>query len=106
MFIMTLNLTLSPENETETLSIFKSMAGPTLAVKGCKGFRIYREIGIDESLMLYEEWESQESLEHHILSNEFRKILAVMELAKTAPQISFNNVSSRSGFESVERLRS
>jgi quinol monooxygenase YgiN len=106
MFIMTLNLVLTPENEAETITIIKSMAGPTSAVKGCKSFRIYREIGNDESLMLYEEWDSQKSLDHHIQTSEFRKILATMELAKTAPQISFNNVDSREGFELVERLRS
>ena len=106
MFIMTLNLTLSLENETETLSIIKSMAGPTSAIKGCKSFRLYREIGNKESLMLYAEWNSKESLDHHIQSSEFRKILATMELAKSAPQISFNNVHSVEGFELVERLRS
>jgi quinol monooxygenase YgiN len=106
MYTMTLNLILTPENETETITIIKSMTGPTSAVKECKDFRIYREIGNDESLMLYEEWESQKTLDRHIQSNEFRKILAVMELAKTAPQISFNNVQTREGFELVERLRS
>ena len=106
MIIMTLNLILTPENEAETITIIKSMAGPTTAVKGCKSFRIYKEIGNDESLMLYEEWDSQESLDHHIKSSEFRKILATMELAKSAPQINFNDVQIRKGFELVERLRS
>lgn len=106
MVIMTLNLILSPENKAEAITIIKSIAGPTSAVKGCAGFHLYREVGNDESLMLCEEWESMETIEHHIQSREFHKILAVMELAKSAPQISFNNVRAREGFELVERLRS
>ena len=83
MVIMTLNLILSPENKAEAITIIKSIAGPTSAVKGCAGFHLYREVGNDESLMLCEEWESMETIKHHIQSREFHKILAVMELAKS-----------------------
>ena len=106
MVIMTLHLILTPQNEAEGLSIMRSIAGPTLAIVGCEGFHLYKEIGNEESLMLLEKWESHETLEHHVQSNEFRKILAVMELAKSTPQISFHNVQSSKGFELVERLRS
>jgi quinol monooxygenase YgiN len=55
--------------------------------------------------MLMVEWESQEALEQHIQSDEFRKILEVMELAGRTPEIRFCTISDSAGFELVEALR-
>jgi hypothetical protein len=55
--------------------------------------------------MLLEEWTSPEALYSHIRSDDFRKVLALMDLAATAPDLSFLTVSSAKGFDLVAELR-
>jgi hypothetical protein len=50
-------------------------------------------------------WESRESLQKHIRSNDFQKILDIIDLAKEPPEIKFRTVSSIKGFELVKELR-
>jgi hypothetical protein len=44
-------------------------------------------------------------LERHIASDEFRKIMAMIDMAVELPEISFHTVSSTIGFELVEKIR-
>ena len=106
MVIMTLRLTVPPEKTVEAIEIIKSMAGPISAEPDCKHVCLYSDINNDDALMLVEEWESQEVIDQHIQSDEFRKLLELMELAGHAPEINFNTVSDSAGFEFIERLRS
>ena len=106
MIIMTLRLTVPPERTADVVQVIRSMVGPISVVPGCKHFNLYSDTSNDDALMLVQEWEFEEALEEHIRSDEFRKILAVMELASYAPEITFNAVSNRKGFELVETLRS
>jgi len=55
--------------------------------------------------MLTEKWESTAEVERHIDSDEFRKIMAIMDMAIEPPEISFHRVSSIMGFELVEKIR-
>ena len=106
MFIMTLRFTVPPEKAVEVVKIVKSMAGPMSVEAACNHFNLYRNLSNDDVLMLMVEWTSQEAIERHIQSDDFRKILEVMELSSQAPEICFDNVADRAGFDLVERLRS
>jgi len=59
----------------------------------------------DDDLILIEEWDSMEEAEQHIRSEEFRKIMAIMDMAVEPPEISFHTISSTMGFEFVEKTR-
>jgi len=52
-----------------------------------------------------EEWESQADLDKHIRTDDFRKILAVMDISNEPPEIKFNTVSKTVGMEFIERIR-
>lgn len=106
MFVMTLRLTVPPEKAGDVFSIVKSMAGPMLVDASCKHFNLYRSMSDENVLMLIVEWTSQGALERHIQSDDFRNILEVMELPREVPEIHFDNVAERAGFELVERVRS
>ena len=45
------------------------------------------------------------ALEKHIRSEEFRKILALMDMASESPEIFFYTVSSSEGFELIEKVK-
>ena len=50
-------------------------------------------------------WDSQESLERHIRSELFWKVLSLMEMSSTRPDIRFHTVNRTTGLEAVERIR-
>lgn len=56
-------------------------------------------------LMFEAMWRSEEDLNHHLRSDEYRKVLLVMEMALKQPEIRFDTISSSRGIETVERAR-
>ena len=71
----------------------------------CVSCRLYQDADDAARLAFVQEWESQEALDEHIRSDDYRKILAVMELASERPEITFIMASHTAGMELIERLR-
>ena len=105
MIVFILSLKVSPSERKDVVSIFDTIAGSTSVKPGCKKVRLYSDVDNDDDLLLIEEWETVPDLERHIASDEFRKIMAIMDLAIAPPDIAFNTVSSVEGFELVEKIR-
>ena len=108
MIIMTLRFTVPPEKIADVIAIINSIKEPICVEPGCNHFSLYNDISNindDSALMLVGEWESQGALEEVIHMEDFSKILVVIELASRAPEISFNTVSDRVGFELIKKLR-
>jgi quinol monooxygenase YgiN len=76
-----------------------------LAQPGCIAYHIYVEQGQEPAVVLVERWESRATLEAHIRSDIYRRILGAIELAGGPPEMSFEVVSGSEGMELVERLR-
>ena len=105
MVVMFLRFTVDPLNRAEIVKIIKPIVNPTQAQSGCLLFRLYSETDNDDALLLLQKWRSQEDLDRFIRSRDFKRILAVMDLANKPPEISFNTISSEAGMEIVEKLR-
>ena len=105
MIILSLNFNVSPLMKRDVINIFDSLAGSILAKAGCNKLNLYSDINNDDDFLLIEEWDSRKKMEKHIKSEEFRKIMALMDLSNEAPIIRFNTVSSTMGFELVEKIR-
>ncbi len=105
MVVMLLRITVAPTNRAEIVKIIKPIVNPTEAQSGCLLFRLYSETDNDDALLLLQKWRSQEDLDKFIRSRDFKRVLAVMDLANNPPEISFNTISSEAGMEIVEKLR-
>jgi hypothetical protein len=55
--------------------------------------------------MIVEEWQSRRDLDRFICSDEYRYILALIELANKSPEIDFYTLSKIGGMEVIENLR-
>jgi len=71
----------------------------------CGSCRLWSGVDDPNELILMEQWSSEEGLEDHIRSDEFRKVLAVMDLAVEEPEITRVKGSSNGGMELLERIR-
>ncbi len=106
MVIFTLYLEVAPSERLSVLETIHSIIGPTAVQKGCLSCGLYSNSQNDDELILLQKWKSQQDLEKHVRSDDFRKILTVMETAKRKPEINFITVGSKAGLELVEKIRS
>ena len=107
MIVASLRLVVPQKRKAaEVLKTLRSLLGPISAQPGCARCEIYRDV-VDETVYLYlEEWGSLEQLERHIRSDHYRRLLAVMEAASEQPEVRFDTVSQRQGFDLVEAIHS
>jgi quinol monooxygenase YgiN len=105
LVIFILRVKVSPSRKAAAVKTLKSIIGPTEVMPSCQSCGLWSGIEDQDELILLEQWSSQEGLEDHIRSDEFRKVLAVMDLASKEPEIAFVEGSSKEGMELVERLR-
>jgi quinol monooxygenase YgiN len=105
MLIVTLRLSVPLPMSSQVVDLFESYRGPVSVRAGCGSVQLYSHFTNRGEFMLIEEWGSPEALHNHIRSEDFRKVLALMDLAVEAPQLRFHRVSSRKGFDLVRELR-
>jgi quinol monooxygenase YgiN len=105
MIIFTLSFKVSSSKRKDAISLFDSLVGPLSVKPGCLRVALLSDVNIHEDLMLLEEWQSRKELDKHIRSDEFRRILALMDLADESPRTRFYHVSSTEGFEVIEKAR-
>ncbi len=87
------------------LDILRSVIGPTRVKSGCMDCAVYTDQGEGQTILYLEQWQSRESLDSHIRSELYFRVLSAMELADEPPEIYFHEVSETRGFEYIEALR-
>ena len=106
MILSTIKITIPSQKRGEALKILRSVAELWKDDLGCLGCHIYQEIQEDNVLMFEEMWRSEEALERHLRSREYRNLLLVLEMAIKRPEIRFYTISSSTGIETIEKARS
>ena len=89
----------------EAWKTIRPLLGPTRVRAGCMSCHLYRDVEDPDVLTLVEEWQSQEDLDRHIRSDDYRRILAWIELSRRSPEVRFIGVSKVAGLELVEAVR-
>ena len=105
MIIATVRLVVSPEQRNDVLETGRLLLDRTRVQPGCMSCRFYQDIADPNALILLEEWRSQEDLNRHMLSEEYRSILALIDMASETPEIKFNTISHCSGMEVIQAAR-
>jgi quinol monooxygenase YgiN len=96
---------LAPEKHGETIHLLCSIAKRTRSMPGCIGCGVYRSIE-NESVVLVEQfWNSHEDMLYHLRSEDYQKLLLVIEMAMNKPEIQFNSIMSTTGVETIQKAR-
>ena len=106
MVNLTLRICASGELGFQTLRGLKLLVGPTSVATDCISCRLFQEVGNSASLLLYQEWKSEEALRGYIRSDEFRLLLGLMETASEKPELRFHSLSGSRGLDLVREVRS
>ena len=105
MIVGTLRIPLSPACRAEVIQILESIQGRVSAEPGCAGYHIYEQEEPESAVVLVERWESEATLEDHIRSEAYRRILGAIEVSGAPPEVCFDFVSASKGMELIEQLR-
>ena len=105
MIHATIRIDISPEKASEALEILRPMSERIRVESGCISCRIYRDVQEEHAIMIEELWRSQEELERHLRSSDYRNVLLVVEMAELPPEIRFSAISQSSGIETIEKAR-
>ena len=106
MILATLRMAIPVQKRGEALKILKSMVARNQAQPDCVFCRICEDILEDNVLQFEEMWRSEEELERHLRSDQYHKVLLVLEMSLKQPEIRFDTISSSTGIEAIEKARS
>ena len=105
MILLFLKINPLPGKQQVVVDILRSVIGITRLRSGCMDCAVYTDQGEAQTILYLEQWQSRESLDRHIRSELYFRVLSAMELANEAPEIYFHEVSDTRGLEYVESLR-
>ena len=105
MILATVRMTIPPQKRVEALRILRSMSEKCRDDPGCLSAHLYEDLQDNNVLMLEEVWRTEEVMDNHIRSDEYRNLLLTVEMAVKQPEIRFNTISSSTGIETIEKAR-
>ncbi len=105
MINITIRMTIPSKRRSAVLEILSSIAERSRFESGCVACRIYQDVEVEPVIMLEQLWKSKEDLERHLRSEEFRKVLLVVEMSLEPPEIRFDEISRTTGMETIEKAR-
>jgi len=105
MIQASLRIVAPPEKRDDILRTFRSLPGPTRVAPGCLGCRIYGDMEDENAIIYVEEWQTTEDLERRLQSEQYRRILAMIEISTEAPELRFNTISETTGLEYLAAVR-
>jgi len=105
MILATIRIMVAPPRRSEALEILNRAAERTRVQPGCLSCRIYHDEQVEAIFMVEEVWSSQDDLDRHLRSDDYRHVLFVTEMAVEPPEIRFQTISHSAGIEIIEKAR-
>jgi len=105
MVISTLRIVTAPRSRAGVIRALATQLGPTRVQPGCSRCDLYQDLENGNVITLVEEWESQAALGLRLGSEEYRSVLATIELSREQPVIHFDTVTRRAGLEVIVAAR-
>jgi quinol monooxygenase YgiN len=105
MVISTLRILTAPRARAEVVRTLVAQLGLTRVQPGCLKCDLYQDVEDSEVITLVEEWDSQAELSLHLRSEDYRAVLAAIELSREQPEIHFDTVIRRAGLEMIVAAR-
>jgi quinol monooxygenase YgiN len=93
------------ETLDSAIELLMSGIGITEATPGCRSCLLARDISDRSRIHYSEEWETEEDLVRRLKSEEFRRVLAAMDMCCSEPLVWIGDLSGQSGFEYLRELR-
>ena len=103
--ISTLHIVTAPQSRAVVVRTLAAQLGPTRVQPGCLRCDLYRDVEDRGAITLVEEWDSQAELDCRLRSEDYRAVLATIDLAQEQPVFHFDTVIRRTGLERAASAR-
>jgi quinol monooxygenase YgiN len=103
--LATVTIVMPPGRREEILRTLGPLAQLAKDLYRCATSAILQDVENPNRLTSVQEWASQKDLERFIRSEDYRGLLAVMDLSARRPQIRFQSFTGEKGMEYVAALR-
>jgi quinol monooxygenase YgiN len=104
-FLSTFKMIIAADKQIDALKILQLLALQVRDEPDCLDCLISRDTENSDVLIYQEYWKSEESLNKHICSREYRNLLLVIEMCLEKPEVRFNTVFCSTGMETIEKIR-
>ena len=105
MIIEQLTICAPKGKRQEVGSALASLSGPTQVQQGCVKCRLLQSWRNPDELVLEANWETAEDLNRHLQSENYKRLLLLMELSPVPPVVEFWTVEGVSGLDLVRTAR-
>lgn len=106
MIQATIKMSFSQEKINDILNILHSVVERTRALAGCISCSVYLDTENKNMIIFEKKWRNEEDMKRYLRSDDYQKVLLVIEMALAKPEIRFDTVTDSSGVEMIEKARS
>jgi quinol monooxygenase YgiN len=101
----TIRITASENPNGEIVRVLRSLIEPTRVETGCIGCGLYKDLHDQSVIIWVEEWNTQDDLERHLRSPQYKKILAAFDMSNSQPDMRFDTVVETKGMQLIAEAR-
>jgi quinol monooxygenase YgiN len=94
------------EKHDDVLNILGSIAERTKNETGCSSCTVCLDTKDGSTIVFEEIWKSEDRMQNHLCSDDYKHILLIMEMALEPPEVKFNTISRITGVETIRQARS
>ena len=102
MITATLRIRVSNRKRKEVVRLLRSLIGPTRVETGCLSCHLYQDVNDENAVTWTEQWRSQDDLNCHVRTPQYKRILAALDMADAQPEIHFDTVVETKGMQLIE----
>src|SRR5271169_7243709 len=102
--MVTMRLSVRPDRRHEFMKSIRGMLELTRGEPGCISYSLYEDIENKNSFTLVEEWKTPDDLEEHVCTDNYRRLLALMNLLSEPPELRYSSVSITTEMELMWKL--
>ncbi len=105
MIHASIKMELKSEKRTEAIQVLCSIAERTRSKAGCLGCAIFQSIEHGDEILFEQFWRNDDDLLSHLRSEDYQKLLLIIEMSSKKPEVQFNTITNMTGMETIERAR-
>lgn len=104
MELISLKIKIVPEIYPTVIQNLNAIVAPTLVQPGCLECAVLQEAEDQTSILFIERWNDEEQMLKHLHSEDFKVILAMMELSEINPEFSIQAISGIRDIEDLTKI--
>jgi quinol monooxygenase YgiN len=105
MILMSVTMIVPLGQRLEIIRALRSMLGPTRVEPGCLSCRLCEDTEKEGMLCLLESWDTAADFRRRLRSEEFRRLLMILDLSSELPRVQMHIVTRTLGMETIFAAR-